>query len=90
MPEAIIMKSPLNEITAHNVNLAICYDFYNRHLLKGIVKIIVTYVNFSPSDPAYQGSVPNLDGGDGADDNILFGTNVDYEHPENDPKDPSS
>ena len=44
---------------------------------------------FSP-DPAYQDSVPNLDGGEEADENILFGTNVDYEHPENDPKDPIS
>ena len=30
------------------------------------------------SDSTYQGTVPNLDGGEGANENILFGTNIEW------------
>ena len=33
-------------------------------------------MSFSP-DPAYQGEVPNLDGGEGHSPHIIFGTNLD-------------
>ena len=36
--------------------------------------------NLFKPDPAYQQHVPNLDGGDGASEHIIFGTNIDCEN----------
>ena len=35
-------------------------------------------------DPSYQQHVPNLDGGEGASQHILFGSNVDWHTPHGD------
>ena len=40
----------------------------------------ITRSLFPLPDPDYQQGVPNLDGGEGASEHILFGTNIDWKN----------
>jgi platelet-activating factor acetylhydrolase len=53
--------SSLDPYAAFRINVDLCHAFYKRHLLR---------------DPAYQGHVANLDGGEGQSEHILFGSNL--------------
>ena len=57
----------------------ICHAFLKKNLLCGkyintIYRLLCTII----ADPEYQGAVPILDGGEGASEHLIYGTNINW------------
>ena len=71
---------PLDKYIAHQLSMDICHAFLKKNLLHGKSVMDTTYRLLCTiiADPEYQGAVPILDGGEGASEHLIYGTNIDW------------
>ena len=78
--EKEITDPPLDKYIAHQLSMDICHAFLKKNLLHGksvmdtAYRLLCTII----ADPEYQGAVPILDGGEGASEHLIYGTNINW------------